>query len=312
MYVDLVFLLNLLIDGSVLFMTAWVRGLRPHWIRLGFAAGIGASYVVMMFVPPLSFLFTFGIKFALSLLMVWTAFGFGSLQQFTRSVAAFYGVNFAAAGGVFGLYYFFQSSPELWNGIGFMRTGGQNAEFRLGLLFLGITFTAALLIYRAVLMSRKQREQVLSHIADVTVLIDDREQSCKGLIDTGNHLYDPLTRTPVMVMEASLWESDLPPFWMQHIKDSQVDRLIAGIGRDSWRWQDRLRLVPYRGVNRGTQFMLAIKPDRVRIEQEGRVYESSKVLVGLDGGKLVSDGAYQAIIHPSLVQNSKESLSQDG
>ncbi|GGG10199.1 sigma-E processing peptidase SpoIIGA [Paenibacillus abyssi] len=312
MYVDLVFLLNLFIDAAVLLMTAWVRGIRPRWIRIGCAAGIGACYVVMMFVPQLSFLFAFGIKFALSLLMVWAAFGFVGLQHFLRNIAAFYGVNFAAAGGVFGLYFLLQSSTSFWNGIWFMRTGGQGTAFNLSLLFLGIAFAAALLIYRLVLSGRKQREQLLSHVAEVIVQIGEREQRCKGLIDTGNHLYDPLTRTPVMIMEAALWAGDLPPSWMEKIKEAQVDRLLAGIGEETCVWQDRLRLVPYRGVNRGTQFMLALKPDRVRIEQEGRVFESHKVLIGLDGGKLVSDGAYQAIIHPSLIQNSNETLTQVG
>lgn len=67
-------------------------------------------------------------------------------------------------------------------------------------------------------------------------------------------------------------------------------------------WQDRLRLVPYRGVNRGAAFMLALKPDLVKIELDGKLYESTKVLIGLDGGTLSGDKAYRAIIHPSLTE----------
>ncbi|UUZ85567.1 sigma-E processing peptidase SpoIIGA [Paenibacillus sp. P26] len=48
--------------------------------------------------------------------------------------------------------------------------------------------------------------------------------------------------------------------------------------------------------------MLAIKPDRVIITTEDKQIESMKVLIGLDGGRLSSDNAYQAIIHPSLLQ----------
>ena len=105
-----------------------------------------------------------------------------------------------------------------------------------------------------------------------------------------------------MVMEAALWQEDLPESWLNSIRDAQVDRLVAGMDDQPFIWQDRLRLVPFRGVNRGSQFMLALKPDSVEITQEGRVYETRKVLIGLDGGKLTSDGAYRAIIHPSMVQ----------
>ncbi|WP_342663537.1 sigma-E processing peptidase SpoIIGA [Paenibacillus pinihumi] len=310
-YVDLVFLLNLLMDAAILLVTAWVRGVPVRRLRIMLAATIGAAYVVLMFVPPLASIFTLGVKFGLSLLMVWVAFGFTSLQSFINLVAAFYGISFAAAGGMFGIYYLLQSRSEVWNGIWLMRTGGQGYGIRIGLVFLAVTFAIALFLYKGVLNGRKQREQMMNHLADVIVHIGGQEKRCRGLIDTGNHLYDPLTRTPVMVMEASLWKEDFPPSWLERIKDAEVDKLVAGIGEEQCVWQDRLRLIPYRGVNRGTQFMLALKPDHVRIEQEGRSYESFKVLIGLDGGRLVSDGAYQAIIHPSLVEKATELKSQE-
>jgi stage II sporulation protein GA (sporulation sigma-E factor processing peptidase) len=297
-------LTNLLIDGAVLAVTSWVRGIRPRWPRILGSAAIGACYVMVMFVPPLAFLFTFLIKFGLSLVMIWTAFGFGSLQHFTRNTAAFYGVNFAAAGGVLGFHYLLQSSGDLWKGIWFTRTGGLRFELGIGLFYLLLSAAAGLLLYRMIMNERRRKEQVSAQLADVTVTIGHCVCHCVGLVDTGNHLYDPLTRTPVMVMEAGLWQSELPPSWMERIKDAQVDRLVAGIGREeTWAWQDRLRLVPYRGVNRGTQFMLALKPDNVKVVQDGQVYETRKVLIGLDGGKIGPDGAYQAIIHPSLMQS---------
>ncbi|WP_270172182.1 sigma-E processing peptidase SpoIIGA [Paenibacillus sp. SYP-B4298] len=310
-YVDLVLMLNFVLDAAVLAMTAWVRGIPFSWKRLLASATVGAAYVGMMFVPALAPLFTLGAKLGLSLLMVWIAFGFSSLQSFVHHVAAFYGVSFAAAGGMMGVYYLLQSHGELWNGIWLMRTGGQGHVMKMGVLFLAITFAAALLLYKGVLNGRRRKEQLLQHVAEVQVAIGGQEKRCTGLIDTGNHLYDPLTRTPVMVMEASLWEDHLPPSWLARIREAEVDKLVAGIGEEEWVWQDRLRLIPYRGVNRGTSFMLALKPDYVRIEQEGRNYECRKVLVGLDGGTLASDGAYRAIIHPSLVEQSLEIGSQE-
>ncbi|WP_260115454.1 sigma-E processing peptidase SpoIIGA [Paenibacillus hexagrammi] len=93
----------------------------------------------------------------------------------------------------------------------------------------------------------------------------------------------------------------LPEEWLKRIRSADVDQIISGLGSEEFIWQDRLRLVPYRGVNRNTQFMLAIKPDKVVIHHNDKHIEASKVLIGLDGGKLCSDGSYQAIIHPTLV-----------
>jgi stage II sporulation protein GA (sporulation sigma-E factor processing peptidase) len=257
----------------------------------------------MMFAPALSFMYTFILKFTLSLLMLWTAFGFGSLQHYVRNIAAFYGVNFAAAGGVLGLHYLLQSSGELWEGIWFTRTGGLGFELKISLVFVLIAIAAALYVYRSTWSGRKRVDRTQSHLAVVSVLIDGLERTCTGLVDTGNQLYDPLTRTPVMVMEAAIWQAELPPSWIARIRASEVDQLIAGLDEEDSPWRDRLRLVPYRGINRGTQFMLALKPDQVRIEQDGASYVAVKVLIGLDGGKLVSDGTYQAIVHPSLLES---------
>ncbi|WP_367649531.1 sigma-E processing peptidase SpoIIGA [Paenibacillus sp. NEAU-GSW1] len=301
-YVDVMFLRELLVDGSLLLTTAWVRHKKANAWRILAASAIGACYVVLMFYPQLSILFTLLVKISVSFLMLWVAFGFVSLQQFARNIAAFYAVNFVAAGAILGIHYLLmQGSGEMWRTVNFIK-GGMQAELKMGLIYFIAAFCIGLYIYRTVLTQRRERELVQTHLAEVIISIDDQEQRCVGLIDTGNQLYDPLTRTPVMVVEAALWEKELPPAWLKSIREEQVDRLVAGLGGEGhFAWQERLRLVPYRGVNRGSQFMLALKPDFVRIEREGQVFVNKKVLVGLDGGRLTADSAYQAIIHPNLV-----------
>ncbi|MCA0753834.1 sigma-E processing peptidase SpoIIGA [Paenibacillus sp. N4] len=301
-YVDVMFLREMLVDGAILLTSAWARHLKPKPWRVLLASAVGACYVVLMLFPPLSFLFTLVVKVMISFVIVWIAFGFASIQQYLRNIAAFYAVNFVAAGAVLGLYYLFmQGSGEVWRTITFVN-GSMRVELKMGLFYFIAAFCIGVYVYRSVLTQKRERELVQTHLAEVKITIGERIQTCTGLIDTGNQLYDPLTRTPVMVTEASLWQEDLPESWLKSIHEAQVDRLVAGMDDQDFAWQDRLRLVPFRGVNRGSQFMLALKPDAVEITREGQVFETRKVLIGLDGGKLTSDGAYRAIIHPSMVQ----------
>lgn len=304
-YLDLIFLTNFIIDGALLFTTAWTRKIRFAWWRLLLASGIGAVYVVFMFIPDMSFLFTFIVKFGFALVMLAVAFGFSSLQSYLRNLGTFYLVNFVAAGGILGIHYLLESSSEVLNGIVISQSGGLRHEITVGFTFIAILFLPVLWFYRNVFKSARQREELTSFLAQVRIHIGEVEASCTGLIDTGNQLYDPLTRTPVMIMEASQWKQHIPDIWMDRIRESEVDQIISAIGLDEGEpfvWQDRLRLVPYRGVNKGTQFMLAIKPDRVVITHNEKNIESLKVLIGLDGGTLSSDNSYQAIIHPMLMQ----------
>jgi stage II sporulation protein GA (sporulation sigma-E factor processing peptidase) len=296
---------NFLMDGAVLLTTAWARKTRVTWWRAAVSAGIGASYVILMFFPELHFLFTFVVKSIFSVVMIMTAFGFGSLQNFVRNLGMFYFVNFAFAGGLYGFEYLLQSSGDVMNGIWFTHTGmgGTLFTFRIGPLFLVVASLAVIFSFRRIMTFTRQKEQMTHFLAKVQVQIGEFVSTCTGLIDTGNQLYDPLTRTPVMVMEAAQWRDRLPDSWMKRIQRAEVEQIVTAIGTEEFVWQDRLRLVPFRGVGRGTQFMLAIKPDKVVITRGDQTKEIAKVLIGLDGGKLCHDESYQAIIHPALMAN---------
>src|SRR5690554_3219107 len=297
--------MNLLIDTATLGTTAWVRRIRPNPWRVLAAASIGASYVVMMFFPTFSFMFTFIIKCFFAVVMLLAAFGFGSLQHFLRSFGVFYLINFVVAGGIFAVHYFMQSSHEVMNGILFTQSGGLRFELKVGGLFVIIIVPVLIWFYRKVIRSGERREELTNYFAETHVYIDQHYSTCIGLIDTGNQLYDPLTRTPVMVMEATHWKDVLPPSWLKRIEHGESDDILKAIGTEEFIWQDRLRIIPYKGIQKGSQFMIAIKPDKVVVIHQDVRYETSQILIGLNGGKLSTDGSYKAIIHPTLMNTHR-------
>ncbi|KIL41755.1 peptidase [Gordoniibacillus kamchatkensis] len=302
-YLDLIFMTNLLMDGAVLATTAWARRKRVVWWRLALASALGAGYVFVLFLPSLHVLFTFAVKSIFSVFMIMTAFGFSSLQNLARDLGMFYFVNFAYAGCMFGLRYLLLSSGDVLNGILLTQTGSTLYQFSTGPLLTVVTAVAAIVLVRHVFVFTKRKQEMTELLAEVTIMIGNVQATCTGLIDTGNQLYDPLTRTPVLVMEAERLKPWLPPAWLERIRRCEVDQLIAGFGGEPFIWQDRLRLVPFRGIGRSTQFMLALKPDRVVIRQGEQTRDITKVLIGLDGGTLSHDSAYQAIIHPAIIAN---------
>lgn len=312
-YVDIVFLTNFALDFAMLAATAKLRGIKPAWWRVGLASAIGASYVLLLFVPSLTFLYTFVVKCLFSIGLIMTAFGYKSFPRFVGTLAAFYAVNFAAAGMMLGLHYALQQSHDVWNGILFTQAGGVRHSLGVSLWLILFAGAGSVLLTRSVHTSAKRAGTKQGFIADVEVTMNGDIFSCKGLIDTGNHLYDPLTRTPVMVMETRLWQERLPASWIEAIRGNDPDRILgtmelaatgdSGAGGEDHgaAWSDRVRLVPYRGISGHTKFMFALKPDAVTIRQGDQRIEVAKALIGLDGGTLSSDGSYQAIIHPAMV-----------
>jgi len=316
-YVDILFLTNFVLDFSMLIAAAKIRGIRPSLWRVAAASAIGALYVLFMFVPSLSIFYTFVVKCLFSAVMIMTAFGYKTLGRFLGLLAAFYAVSATAAGAVLGFHYLLQSTHEVWDGILFIRSGGYQHVLGISLWFIVTIAIAGIAGFRKVNAGAKRKEMKTQFLAPVEVQIDGETFRCTGLIDTGNHLYDPLTRTPVMVMEASVWKQEIPATWLEAIKAHEADKIVSLLGEGDAaaasesgfesRWRDRIRLVPYRGINGGARFMLAVKPDKVTVERGGQLHAAEKVLVGIDGGKLSSDGLYQAIIHPALVPESPES-----
>jgi stage II sporulation protein GA (sporulation sigma-E factor processing peptidase) len=300
-YADLIFLFNFLMDAAMLFAAGRVRKLKLKWWRVVLSATIGALYVIMMLFPALSLLFTFAVKCLFLIIMIVVAFGFGSLQHFLRNAGTFLLINFAVAGGMFGIHYFLQSSGEVINGIIFTHSGGLAFRVQIGLVTILVLAVLMIGWFQTIFSSTKRRHDFAAILAKVHIHIDQFTSTCTGMIDTGNQLYDPLTRTPVLVLEASQWKDMLPEAWIEQIGTANVDQIFTSLGKETFVWQDRMRLVPYKGVNHATGFMLAIKPDKVIVEYQGQLFESFKVLIGLQGGSLCSDGSYHAIIHPSLI-----------
>jgi len=334
-YVDIVFAANFVLDFAMLMAAAKVRGLRPVLWRCALSAAVGAGYVLFMFVPELSAFYSFVVKCLFSAAMIMTAFGFRSPAGFAGDLAAFYAVNAAAAGAVLGAHYLLASSHDVWNGILFAQAGGVRHALGLSLWSVLAAGAGGALLFRKVQKGALRKQRRESYLAEVNVRIGAAEVRCTGLIDTGNQLYDPLTRAPVMMMEADLWKGVVPERWMNVILTREPENIVrlideadrgAGAGgapvpgtdgasgtgaeTDSGAsdalWRERIRLVPYRGMGSGGKLMVALKPDEVAIERNGRTERTKKALVGIEAGPFAADGAYRALVHPALVESNRE------
>jgi stage II sporulation protein GA (sporulation sigma-E factor processing peptidase) len=305
-YVDIVFFTNLAVDGTVLLATAKARHLRPSRTRLFASASLGALYAAGMFWAHVPYLYSFGAKVLISLLMVLLSFGYGGPLQLARNFGAFYLVNFATLGGVIGLGFLLRSSGNALGGMTYTADGGLILawQMQLGLLGVSFAFLMSIWLFQGTVKTGRKRQELELLFWEVEIRVEGLSWTLKALLDTGNRLYDPLTRIPVMIMEAAVWKEQLPPGWGERLKSESPDRLISEMDThtsEAYAWGSRLRLVPYRAVNGNSRLMLAVKPDAVLLSREGHpVIQVTRVLIGLDGGTLSSEGSYQAIVHPDM------------
>lgn len=303
-YLDIILLLNLAIDTLLLWFTAYFRKERVVWWRMIAAALFGCSYLVFFFFPAFSSMYQWSVKLLFSILMLWIAFGNRRLLSFAQNLIIFYFVAFVFGGGVFGLQYFLAPQNEIVNGLVVTHNDGFGVGFKPTLAIVAVGFTLVFFLGKKSYKAIQEPRRIETFLVDVVVTIAKEKVICRGLVDTGNQLHEPITRLPVMIIESRMLAHLLPPSLLRQTDENGGvwEKLDGSWGDLPIEWQSRVRLIPYRSVSRGMDFLLAIKPDHVLVVQEGLRYETEKVLIGLNPIPLSADGKYQAIVHPAMME----------
>lgn len=308
-YLDIIILLNFAIDTLLLWFTAYFRKLNIVWWRLLAAAAMGTTYIAFFFLPTFAGLYQWLSKLLFSVLMLVIAFGLPRLLTLVQHLCVFYFVAFAFGGGVIGLHYLLATQSEVVHGVLVIAEDGFGGGFKPTLLMLGIGFFLVYLLSRGSYQAIQGPRQIASFWVEVVVELNGGQVHCRGLIDTGNRLHEPITRNPVIILEGKLMEQLLPAELSRRLAEvnqwSDADQLFRALPHE---WQTRLRLIPYRGILRRMDVLVAVKPDQVVIVAAGERFCSQRVLIGLSPQPLSADQTYQAIIHPALVQRDPEEM----
>lgn len=299
-YADLVIITNFIFDLLLLILTARIRNVQVKKMRFILASLLGAFYSIFLLYPELSLGYTLLSKLLFSAFMIWIAFGKMGMWAFIQSFLTFYGVSIFMGGGIFALQYLSQQSVTVSGGIAF--SYGKPSYLFIAVSFF-ILWWFAEKGYKSLKVTRqKETQYVKTHIE-----IHGATLSCTGFIDTGNQLYDALSRTPVTITELSLWKETLPLSLYEWI--STNDTLTTPPSDVPAEWVGRIRLIPYRTVSSQSSFLVALRPDKVSFEKDGIEYCPEKMLIGLRTGSLASDGSYQAVVHSCVLQGYSNEIA---
>ncbi|WP_010631027.1 sigma-E processing peptidase SpoIIGA [Sporolactobacillus vineae] len=299
LYLDAVWMLNLLIDACLLKLTALMLRRKVSRLRL-WSGAVLASTVVLILFTPLSFLVAHPMgKLLFSVLIILTTFGFGRLSCFVQNLASFYFAAFAVGGGLFGIHYFFQNSS-------FYANGALLSTMNFGDPVSWIFVTAGFPLLW--LFSKKRFDQVVTRkwersvVTGIQIRIFDRTILTDALIDSGNKLYDPLTRVPVMFLSRSACQGMIPEPFFQPLQPERFQEIQEQLPAE---WLEKLSWIPYRSVDGIPRSLLAFRPDEVLVTHGGRLLSCKKVLVALTDQVLSPTGDFGAILHPDMLLHGK-------
>lgn len=294
-YVDQVFLANLFINYLILWLTGLFSEAKSSFFRLLLGAATGSFYSLALFLPGSSSLFSIPLKLLFSLLMILVSFAPLPKPRFLSCLGIFYLISFSLGGFLLGFLYFLNNTAGI--------TVSQDLTaikvyFWPGLL---LAFLAAWLVCRAGAQILFRRFQRLYLQVPLKISLAGTEVELTGLMDTGNSLIDPLTGSPVIIVEYKALSKTLPEEMKKFLESGFTENKFNVRELETNSWATRLRLIPYRSLGQNNGFLIGLKPDRVEVYREEQTIVIEKVIIGIYLNRLNSGNTYQAILHPNLL-----------
>jgi stage II sporulation protein GA (sporulation sigma-E factor processing peptidase) len=301
-YLDVIWALNLMFDSLLLYLTAIFlkRSIRLWRVLAG--GFIGSLIILLSFTPlhdysnhPIS-------KLLCSVLMVLMVFGYKRWRYFLKGLMALYVATFLLGGALIGTHYFIQYNSE-WT-LKVLRASVYGFGDPITWLFVLIGFPIAWHFSKKNIESLEMTKIQFDQLVKVKVMIGNESIEVKGLIDSGNQLYDPLSKLPVMFVSIkNHFETVSEPI----IKlANDPESILTGSGELPAEWQTRLRIVPCKVIGQEHQLIVAVKPDSILIDQKGVRYLCEKGLVSFTIKQLSADDAFQCIVHPKMLTGPKQ------
>jgi stage II sporulation protein GA (sporulation sigma-E factor processing peptidase) len=282
-YLDLLILFNFLIDGLLLWLTAQLCKFAFSYLRTAVAASVGSIYAVLiMCLPTIGWLTSLGLKWLIAIVMLIVAFRWRGIWHFVKTAIIFYFISSAMAGIMFSLSLQSQSIA----------------------VFVSAFLAAFIILYYAHRYIM-QKQHLHVWVVPLHIAMDEVCVRCRGLIDTGNQLRDPLTGTPVSVMQIDIWRHLLPAEWReQTLSANRLRELIQNTNTSQSNWARRFVLIPYRTVRGNNQeWMVALRVDSLSIQLPTTTVTHQRALIGITDSILSPEGQYEAIIHPACTES---------
>ena len=243
MYIDLFFIFNVIMDYIIIMSTNILLKRRTNHIRMILSSLIGGISSLVLFTS----LNKIVIEIVSIVIMVLISFGYKGIRYLINNILYMYVLSTLLGG----IIYLFNIKVS-------------NSMFLTYLIIIVISIEIMILYIK----ENKKMRSIYNIYYKVDIYFKDRKKlSLIGFVDTGNNLYDPYKKRPVIIV---------------HNKYIKEDKYI---------------LVPYHTIN-GNGLLKCIKPDIIFIDGIG--YKGN-VLIGFSDSFNFGDGV-DVILHKDIMK----------
>lgn len=294
-YIDVVLIENLIMNYIILLATGLILKIKIKHIRLIIGSLLGAIYTIIGYMGILEIYSSFILKIILSIMIVYIAYYPQTLKKMWKELLFFYLTSFVFGGVAFSLIYIVKPQEII------MKNGLFLGTYPLKTVILGAIVAFVIIITAFKIIKNKISKKDL--ICEITVEIEGKKIITKALIDTGNMLKEPITNTPVVVIEHTLLYDVIPKEILNHLEE-----IIGGDFKEipeeiKNKYVSKLKLIPYSSLGKQNGMLLGIKAKKLIIVkgEEKEKIEKENIILGIYDKSLTKKGEYRAIIGMEFV-----------
>ncbi len=263
-YIDVVFLVNLLPEYIILSLLARTLHYRTSTVRI-----IGGSMLsslltcILCLLPDMPYIIRFVIAYLLGkTFILWLVFRIRRLHVLLKAMLLVYGFTLLMGG----FLEWICQTPFF--------VGERQIDITAFILLTGTAYALGM----ALQWLWKYLRGRTNRICRVEILYLDNKIEVNGLYDTGNLLTEPISGSPVSILGQEQ---------AQHL--------------DYCQRSENYRVIPYYSVGNPGGILHGFTADEMRIETDMGMMVVQKPVIGVCKEKISKNGVYGLIIHPKLM-----------
>ena len=292
-YIDVVFLENLVMNSIILVASGIILKKKMKWIRIILASSLGAIYTIIGYISVLEIYSNLILKVILSILIIYIAFNPQTVKQLWKDLLIFYLTSFVFGGVAFALIYVVKPQDIL------MKNGLFLGTYPLKTVLLAAIVAFIIIIAAFAIVKTKFSKKDM--FCDVEVELNNKIIKTRAMIDTGNLLKEPITNTPVIVVEHTLLYECVPKEILDNLESILGGELVKIPEEVRNEYISKLKLIPFASLGKQNGMLVGIKADSLKIIQDDQEKENKNVIVGIYNKSLTKRGEYRALIGMDLI-----------
>ena len=275
-------------NSIILYAAAIILKIKTKFIRIFISSIIGSIYAIILYITNLKIYTSIISKILLSIIMVYVAYNPQNVKKLWKQILIFYLTSFVFGGVALYLIYVIKPQDILI----------ENGMF-IGEYVLKVIMLAAIVAYFVIKISLKIIKTKFSPkdmYCKIKFKLNGKEVETKAMIDTGNLVKEPITNTPVIIVESSLLYDVLPKEILNNLDNilgGNFEKIPEEIQIE---YIAKLRCIPFTSLGKQNGMLVGIKVEEVEIENEEETKLSNNVIIGIYDKSLTKRGEYRALV----------------